>query len=169
MQNGGRLSQKLRVSTAPTYRIRYVIDESMVWVGFLLWGQPYWLFTNLVVFHWSDKGLKAVCFKLRGVIQRGGFKESFKSRFPLDAGEEPMALHRYVFWTRSILVLPILYFVWTYWCLGRPRWTYTPVLYTGLLCKGCWDGGAPLSPPICGRIHLFSFPGNLDLNQFKWY
>merc|ERR1712238_580301 len=67
------------------------------------------------------------------------------------------------------LVFQFFIAIWTYWCLGRPRWTFTPVLYTGLLCKGCWDGGAPLSPPIRGRIHLFSFSGNLDFNQFKWY
>ena len=56
--------------------------------------------------------------------------------------------------------------------LAGPGRTYTPDLYTGLLWKGCWDGGAPppLSPLSVGEfVHLFSFPGNLDLNQFKWY
>ena len=102
-------------------------------------------------------------------MPHGGLKGALKCGIPLDAGEEPRALHRYILLTPG--GFPILHSSWTNWCLGRPRRTYTPVLYlylyTGLLllCKGCWDGGSPLSPPVCGRIHLFSFPGNLDLNQ----
>ena len=45
---------------------------------------------------------------------------------------------------------------------GHTRLFYTQAYYAKDV-----GTGVPPFPPICGRIHLFSFPGNLDLNQLN--
>ena len=130
--------------------------------GFLFFWFLAWLaIIFFLVVHRSKKGWEVVSFKLCGIIPHGclSWKEVFTCGQPIDvdAGEEPWwVLHQSVHvlrTSRSISVLPILYSSWTNWCLGRhTRRTYTPVLlYTGLVCKGYWDGGAPLSPLFVGE------------------
>ena len=122
--------RSLWVLAAPTYRIRYVIDKSSILVVGSFVMLLYWLtlFADFVAI-WRVIDWYFVPDYV-GIIQRGGFKGSLKCEIPLDVGDEPWALQRYVHWFHcSSIYCKYLYCAFeSDWGLGRPQAYGYPML-----------------------------------------